>query len=80
MGPHDSEGWQRYVEQRRAGDLAELTDHWGEAYEIGCDREFWAKRRDTGKVIRRADASDMFAEIRADYSEHPVPRDVVTDL
>jgi hypothetical protein len=70
-----SVGWREYLARKRSGQLADLKDHWGEAYEFGWDGQFYAERRDNGKVVRRAEASDLLTEIRIDYSDHPVARD-----
>ena len=59
------------------GDLACLRWHWGEAYEITrAFGMFRAVRRDDGSAVSASTANWLAAEILADYSARPVPRDV----
>ena len=77
MGPHDGRAWREYSERRRGGEIADLAEHWGEAYEITWMAGwFTARRRDTGAAAHRATAEELRAEIIRDYSAKPVPRPV----
>lgn len=59
----------------RAAALAGLDWHWGDAYVISFEYGmFTARRRDTGAVVRCAEAGGLYAAIREDYEARPVPR------
>jgi hypothetical protein len=60
--------------------LEALRRAWGSAYLIdynAAKREWWAARRDqAGALTTAAGHEALRAAIRADYGEHPVPREV----
>jgi hypothetical protein len=60
-----------------SGDLDELRLHWDTAYSITHPEPgVWlAQRRDNRATLRAATAEGLFDAIRADYREHPVPRE-----
>jgi hypothetical protein len=59
--------------------LADLEFHWGGAYVIGCkaDGTWWAGRRDRiGALLTADSAEELRAEMQADYTAKPVPREL----
>lgn len=60
-----------------AAELEHLRWHWGEAYEITRTLGmFRAVRRDNGAAVAAPTAFRLLAEISADYTARPVPRDL----
>jgi hypothetical protein len=56
-------------------DLAYLTHHYGEAYEVNMRRgQYEARRRDDGTVLTADSADSLLDLIRADYAARPVSR------
>jgi hypothetical protein len=61
---------------RGGEDLQDLRHHWGSAYVITYHRRQWlAARHDTREALTADSADELRQKIRADYHEHPVPRD-----
>jgi hypothetical protein len=61
--------------RQRGHDLADLRLHWGRAYVITWQSgQFCTERRDTGAVVRKSTAAELYVEIRADYDALPVAR------
>jgi hypothetical protein len=58
----------------RGRDLADLRWHWDEAYDIGWDGRFRARRRDDGTTLHAATAAELDTRIRRDYIARPVAR------
>jgi hypothetical protein len=80
MGPHDGRAWREYSERKRGREIADLAEHWGEAYVIWyAVGQFWARRRDTGAVVKADSADELREQIREDYSARPVPRNVTSE-
>lgn len=60
-----------------AGKLDALRFHWGDAYLIAHDRDWWAERRDgKGGRLAAPTADALEKLITADYTFMPVPREV----
>jgi hypothetical protein len=74
----DASEREHFAWQQRQKELAELNEHWGEAYDIGWSPGstggWHAGRRDDGTVLRRRAAEDLHKAIRRDYDKRPVPR------
>jgi hypothetical protein len=59
--------------------LRELRRDWGDAYMTGHDgdRRWWAARRDqAGTFLTAGDPGELRAQVLADYTARPVPREV----
>ena len=62
----------------RAAALDDLSQRWGEAYDIAVTRAGWvAKRLDNGRALVAATPAELHTMIQADYEAEPVPRDLV---
>jgi hypothetical protein len=60
--------------RERGRAIADLRDHWGNAYEIDFGTGmFVAIRRDNGATVRRPTARELHDEMARDYTARPVP-------
>lgn len=81
MTPAERDASERdyFAWRQRQRDLADLIEHWGEAYDIGwhpgSTGGWHAGRKDDGTVLRYRTSQDLHDAIMADYTERPVPRD-----
>jgi hypothetical protein len=66
--------WEDHLARQRGHELCELSDHWGEAYEITwASGMFRAERRDNQAATWAATADELRALMRDDYLAKPVP-------
>lgn len=79
MTPAERDASERdyFAWRQRQRDLADLIEHWGEAYDIGwhpgVTGGWHAGRKDDGTVLRYRTANDLFDAILKDYNQRPVP-------